>query len=355
MRIDEIQTWREEVPLTRPYTIATRTISTVSLFFVRARSGNEIGLGSASPSGAITGEHAEQCDAALLGDHVAGLVGHDLRHQGALYRLLKDSLGDAPAARAAVEMAFLDLFTRRLGIPVVDFLGRCHDLLPTSITIGIKSTEEALEEAEEYLSQGFRCLKVKVGHGLEEDLERLGKLRERVGKNVTIRIDGNQGYGPKETRELLEEAVKLDLELVEQPLPSGSDDELRKLPDSLRLLVAADESLHGERDALALARNARACGIFNIKLMKCGGISSALAIAEIAEAADIELMWGCNDESAIGISAALHAAYACPGTRYIDLDGSFDLARDPALGGFRIEDGGLRLLDEPGLGARLRD
>jgi len=131
------------------------------------------------------------------------------------------------------------------------------------------------------------------------------------------------------------------------------DSELRSLPLSVRRIVAADESLHGEENARDLARDPSACGIFNIKLMKCGGIRPALAIAEIARSAGIDLMWGCNDESVVSIAAALHAAYACPHTRYLDLDGSFDLARDPARNGFVVEDGCLRLLDRPGLGVDL--
>ena len=64
-------------------------------------------------------------------------------------------------------------------------------------------------------------------------------------------------------------------------------------------------------------------------------------------------MWGCMDESVIGISAALHAALACPHTRYLDLDGSLDLARDIACGGFIIEDGYMRTLERPGLGVEI--
>jgi len=132
--------------------------------------------------------------------------------------------------------------------------------------------------------------------------------------------------------------------------------EMRALPAELKKIVAADESLLSEADALALAREPTACGIFNIKLMKCGGVTPALAIARLAETAGIELMWGCNDESAVSIAAALHAAYACPGTRFLDLDGSLDLARDPIQGGFVLEEGGvMRILDRPGLGAELAE
>ncbi len=61
-------------------------------------------------------------------------------------------------------------------------------------------------------------------------------------------------------------------------------------------------------------------------------------------------MWGCNDESIVGITAALHAAFSCSHTKFIDLDGSFDLAKDLVTGGFVLEDGYMKLTDKPGVG-----
>ena len=113
------------------------------------------------------------------------------------------------------------------------------------------------------------------------------------------------------------------------------------------------ESLLDARDALECLQPPRPFGIFNIKLMKCGGIAAGLQIAEIANLAGIDLMWGCMDESRISIAAALHAALASPTTRYLDLDGSLDLARDLAQGGFVLENGQLRVTDQPGLGVDL--
>ena len=63
-------------------------------------------------------------------------------------------------------------------------------------------------------------------------------------------------------------------------------------------------------------------------------------------------MWGCMDESIVSISAALHVALASPATRYLDLDGSLDLARDVVDGGFVLEDGYMRTTDRPGLGVQ---
>jgi len=129
-------------------------------------------------------------------------------------------------------------------------------------------------------------------------------------------------------------------------------DAMRSLPEHVRKRLAADETMLVARDALTLIEPPRACGIFNIKLMKCGGVRAALRIADIADTAGIELMWGCMDESIVSISAALHAALASPATRYLDLDGSLDLARDVVKGGFVLKDGYMRTTDAPGLGVR---
>jgi L-Ala-D/L-Glu epimerase / N-acetyl-D-glutamate racemase len=167
---------------------------------------------------------------------------------------------------------------------------------------------------------------------------------------VAIRTDPNQGYDAPTLRRYLDATRELDLEFCEQPMPRGDEGELAAFAASERSRFAADESLHDPADAGALVGAGRPYGIFNIKLMKCGGIHSARRIADIADTAGIELMWGCMDESIISISAALHAALASPATRYLDLDGSLDLARDVVKGGFVLEDGYMRTSDRPGLG-----
>lgn len=358
--IVETRAWQEAVPLSRPYSIAGRRIEAVELFFVELRDeAGRIGHGSAAPVEAVTGESAEACAAALGagGDGLAWLVGEDPRGIGRLVRATVEATPGASAARAAIDMALWDLFARRLDVPLVDVFGRRRrEPLPTSITVGIQSTEAALEDAREYLDRGFRCLKVKIGDAWAEDIERLERLRDLVGPDVAIRVDANEGYGPAELIRLAALVERLDLELVEQPLPRGEEARVEPpLPAELGAKIAADESCHDATDALALAK-ADACGIFNIKLMKCGGPTGARAIADIAEAARLDLMWGCMDESVVSIAAALHTAYASPRTRYLDLDGSFDLARDPALGGFTLDEAGrLHLADGPGLGVRWRN
>jgi len=351
MKIERIETFREDVPLTRPYTIAFRSVDSVRMHFVALHAaGGAVGLGCASPEPHVTGETAEACAAALDDAALEWLRGEDVRELPRLCRSLAARMPHAPAARAAMDMALHDLLGQHMGLPLADLLGRAHDALPTSITIGIKGVDETLEEAREYLGRGFRVLKVKLGHSLEEDVARLARLRETLPADTVLRVDPNQGYGAGDVRAFVARTSDLRIEFLEQPMPAADLAALRALPAAVRERIAADESLLGPADALSLLAPPRACGIFNIKLMKCGGVWAARRIADIADTAGVELMWGCMDESAISIAAALHAALASPATRYLDLDGSLDLARDVATGGFALADGVMRTLDGPGLG-----
>lgn len=353
MRITGIASRVEDFALKRPYTITFRSIDDVQMGFVELSTDDGLtGIGCASPEAMVTGESRDACNAALQADALAWLEGRDPRTLPGICRELHSRMAKTPAARAAVDMALHDLLAKHLGVPLVDMLGRAHETLPTSITIGIKSVDETLEEAREYVGRRFKILKVKLGHSLEEDIARLTRLREDLGHEIGIRVDPNQGYDADQLRAFVERTEPLDIEFLEQPMAAEDIAAMRALPEQVRARLAADETLIDARDALKLIEPPRACGIFNIKLMKCGGVHAAGRIADIADTAGIALMWGCMDESIVSISAALHVALASPATRYLDLDGSLDLAHDVVEGGFVLEDGYMRTTDEPGLGVR---
>lgn len=354
MKIQSIRTWHADLGNTRPYTIAFKTVDEVRNAFVEIKLANGItGIGSGNPSEYVVGENLNQTIEALQENNLGFLVGRDIREINQLTWEVWKRFPKNPAARAALDIALYDTFTKFLGVPLVKYLGQKIDSMPTSITIGIKGVEETLAEAEEYRGKGFTVLKVKLGKDLDEDVERLVKLREKYGNYFTIRIDANQGYNTEQTITFYQRTKHLNIELIEQPLPAKAVAEMKQLPDEVKANLAADESLINPADALELVKPPRAAGIFNIKLMKCGGISQALKIADIALHEGIDLFWGCNDESAVSISAALHTAFACANTRYIDLDGSLDLAKDVVQGGFILKSGVMYCSEKPGLGLEL--
>lgn len=352
--IRKIVVWKEDLDLKRPYTIAYKTVSQVENIFVYLEDDSgRYGIGAASPSEMVCGEVLDQ-SLKLLQDRLYPLLYRGNPQEYKKYSREMAQLWPAhPAARAAVEMALLDLFGKILDMPLYRFFGGKAQALLTSITLGIQSIEQTLDEVEEYLGRQFKILKLKIGQGLEADLECLQKVREKAGPDILIRVDANQAYQAAELQAFFQKTQSIGIEFVEQPLAQDQAEQMRQVNESIRQRCAADESLRIPLEALELTQKPLRFGIFNIKLMKCGGILPALQIADIAELAGIDLMWGCMDESKVSISAALHAALASPATRYLDLDGSFDLARDLVEGGFRVEDGALIPETGPGLGVKL--
>jgi len=351
MKITKINVRKENLKLSRPYTIAFKTISAVENCIVEIVGENELsGLGAGNPSKEVVGESLSDTMHALSKENTAWLLGRDIREIHQLCDELLHKFPKNPAARAALDIALHDLFTQFLGIPLVSYLGQKKKSLPTSITIGIKDISQTLAEADEYLGRGFQHLKVKLGTTVEEDVERITKLHEHVQGKAQIRIDLNQAYNIPTLESFFYQTRHLDMELIEQPLPAQYIYPMKKLSGEIKKKIAADESLITPGDAFEMAAPPVACGIFNIKLMKCGGISQAREIASVANLGGIGLMWGCNDESIISITAALHTAFSCSNTKYLDLDGSLDLARDVVSGGFILKDGKMSLTGKPGLG-----
>lgn len=351
MKIKAIDYWKQDMGNTRPYTISYKTVDEVEVVFFEISLENGItGIGSANPSPYVVGESTADVHTKLSEGMLDYLIGCNIHETPALCQVLVDKFPQSPGIRTVADLALHDAFTRHLGIPLVSYFGQKIEKMATSITIGIKNVEETLEEARDYFADGFSILKVKLGKSVDEDVERLVKLREKFGYKPKIRIDCNQGYSVEDLKQFFHQTAKLDIELNEQPLPADQIDEMKALPDEIKDTVAADECLVTPEDAFHLASPPRASGIFNIKLMKCGGIYQARKIAVIAENAGIDLMWGCNDESIVSITAGLHVAFSSANTKYIDLDGSLDMAKDAVKGGFILKDGYMMPNGKPGLG-----
>ncbi|MCC6288967.1 MAG: dipeptide epimerase [Chitinophagaceae bacterium] len=350
MKIIEAKAFIKNLRLKKPYTIARQQIEDVENVFLEIKLENGItGIGAANPEFEVVGESPADTLINLENEIVPWLTGKDIRSFNALIDSVNTKLPHKPGTLACLDIALHDTFGKFIDMPVADFYGRCHHSLPTSVTIGILNMQQTLEEATAFKALGFRILKLKTGVSPEEDAEKVIRLREKFGNYFTIRVDANTGYTIAQLQHFINLTRKQPVELIEQPLAASHDKALENLPFSTRKFLAADESLKDAASAFALCKSER-YGIYNIKLMKCGGIKSAFNIASVVESAGAKLFWGCNDESIISITAALHAAYACSHTRYIDLDGSFDLAEDIVEGGFIVKDGMMSITNTPGLG-----
>ena len=347
MKIKAIRSYVRKMALTKPYSIAGYTFSDVDLGFVEIELANGIiGLGTASPAEEVVGETTHMSIQNLQSDFVQSLIGESIENFQGLIQAVRLQYPHMPGTHAAMDIALHDAYGKWKNQSVVSIYGRKIESLPTSVTIGIMSVEDSIKEAKEYEQLGFRLLKVKTGENVEEDIEKVRKLHEQFGRKMRIRVDPNQGYSLEQLAHFLKKAGKI-VELIEQPLAVGKEQELIGLGN---YPIMADESITDTEAAQVFTKDPKPFQIYNIKLMKSGGIQGALEIALIAKKSNIDLFWGCNDESRLSITAALHAAYSMSNTKYLDLDGSFDLAEDLVSGGFELKNGLMNIKELPGFG-----
>lgn len=353
MNIRTIETFLVHCPLHRPFITALRTVHAVQSVIVKMTASNGmVGWGEAVPTHVITGESLGSIRYAIDRVIAPVLIGQDVTQREKLFQRLQQVIVGNTSAKAGVDMAIHDLLGQLCGLPLVQLLGGYRACVVTDMTVSIGTPTTMADEAAEHVAKGFTALKVKVGTGdFHEELARIRAIRQCVGPEVVIRLDVNQGWKLKEAtriiRQLEEDA--LDIELIEQPVAAQDLESLRRITERTTLSIMADESLFSPVDARKLLV-ARAVDVFNIKLMKSGGIHEALKINALAESYNVECMVGSMLETVVGVTAAAHFAASQPNCTRVDLDAPLLLESDYLVGGIRYEGAVIEFSGAPGLG-----
>lgn len=350
LRIVRVEVVPLPLTLKEPYVIATETVDEATNVLLRlVTDGPHVGLGIAAPEETVTGETLERCLQALREVAAPALHGADPLRRVWLIEEIRASILDAPAARAAVDMALFDLLGKVAGLPVWRLLGGYRTHIPTSVTLFIRPVDETVRRARAFVDQGFGALKVKAGLDVEADIERVRAVRAAVGPKVELRVDANQGYTPEQAEHFFAGIRDVGITLLEQPTPAAELDAMRQVVGALPTPVMADESVHTLADAFHFARTG-AMDMVNLKLARVGGLDAAILMNGVARAAGIEVMVGCMDEAALSIASGLAFACSRKNVEMADLDGHLDFVDDPTAGVVRLEAGCVWPSEAPGFG-----
>ena len=355
MKITEVRLGRVRVPLKTPFKTALRTVDAVEdiIISIHTDSGH-VGYGEAAATAVITGDtHGSIIEAVgrVIGPR---LIGEDVANLNRIVRLVQTALERNTSAKAAVEIAVYDLWGQLYEAPLYRMLGGGEPVITTDITISVDHIDKMVSDSLSAVDRGFESLKIKVGKDIGLDVERVKAIHAAVEGRALLRLDANQGWTAKQAVHAMHalEDAGVHLDLLEQPVRARDLAGLKYVSDRIKTPVMADESVFGPLEVIELIEQ-RAADIINIKLMKTGGISNAIRIADIAALYGVECMIGCMIETSISVAAAVHVAIAKSEviTR-VDLDGPSLCAFDPVDGGVSFDESEISVSEAPGLGIR---
>ncbi|MEO3825115.1 mandelate racemase/muconate lactonizing enzyme family protein [Actinomadura sp. B10D3] len=251
---------------------------------------------------------------------VQALLEHDVRdaviglpaHPGVVWDRLSAHLSEAGRSGiVAIAMAGIDIALWELecgGRSLADVLGARRESVPVYGS-GVNrhyTLDELTAQAARWADAGYRAVKIKVGRpALAEDVERVAAVREAIGPEVALMVDANQRWDLHRARTALRALEPFDLFWIEEPLPADDLAAHVELRRSIGTPVAVGENVataHGFRDLLASG----ACDVVQPNVVRVGGITPFLRIAEIARVFDVPLYPHLLTELSGQLALALH-------------------------------------------------
>lgn len=281
----------------------------------------------------------------------------DLENTGTVLQRLHETRYGHPMAKAAIETAVFDALGRLYRIPLYRLLGgpyrREIDLVGG---LGLDEGPETIGAHARRLKQdGFRTFKIKIGQkDRKKDIERVRSVREAVGEEAAIRVDGNGCYSFFEAREILNELQRFHITDAEQPLRRGDHKSLAELRRAVAVPIAAQESVSSPEDAfLVLEENA--ADLLKIKLTHIGGFQRGLQVATIVETRALPVVVGQGSACTTILSTAEMHLHASLKSAQLggEMTGFLRLGEQDISSPIQVKDAKAIIPDKPGLGVEV--
>jgi O-succinylbenzoate synthase len=318
-----VELYLVQLPLVRPFTTSSHTKDHLEHILIRVRDqhGAEGWGECASASDPYYCSETSETSWHILRDFlVPGVLGISWSHPDEAARTWRKVRGNN-FAKAGLEMACWDLYTRVRDEPLAGALGGTRQEIHSGVSLGIEPTVDGLlEQVERFLDQGYKRIKMKIGPG--QDVAYVSAVRERW-PDALLMADANSAYTLEDPAHLaaLEALDKLELMMIEQPLADDDIVDHAQLQARLQTPICLDESIHSVDDARK-ALDLGSCRIINIKVSRLGGLSEAKRVHDLCLGRGVPVWCGGMHEFGVGRAANVAicslAGFSLPG----DVSGS---------------------------------
>jgi L-alanine-DL-glutamate epimerase-like enolase superfamily enzyme len=272
-----------------------------------------VGYGEACPIPAFTGETQESVVASIEGRLKDLLVGRDPLQHEPIIRDLERVLFRSPFTLAAIDVALWDVAGKILGVPVSVLLGgRFRERVEQHGSVGLGTAESMSNTALEQVEQGYSTLKLYAGRdALQEDLGRLGSVRQAVGRDIAFILDVNGRWDVTTCLRAMPVLEELGVMLLEQPIAAWDDRGQAEVVSLSTIEVMADEAVFGPSDVARIGRE-RTARVINLGLSKLGGLLGARECATVAQSSGLKIAVGSVLELGVASAAGLHLSASLP-------------------------------------------
>lgn len=302
LRIDSAELRLVRLPLLTPFKISTGTMTEKVFPFLILRSDGLEGYAEAvmDPLPDYLDETIPAAMAFLRDLVLPQITGQAFENPQALGRLLAPWRGHQ-MTKAVVEMAFWDLWAKRLNMPLKTVLGGSGDHVDVGVSLGISDTESTIDRVRSHQEQGYKRIKLKIMPG--HDVAMVRAVRTAF-PDLHLSVDANCCYTLADTA-LLQQLDGMALDYIEQPLAWNDIHDHAVLQTRLTTPICLDESIRGVPEARK-ALQSDASRVMNIKVGRSGGYTASLQIHDLCAAFDVPVWCGGMLESGIGRAHNIH-------------------------------------------------
>lgn len=284
--IRDIQLYKAVSKLKKPISDATHTLTEISFVVLRMQLHN----GVVGESYLLSFQYSPEAIKGALNDCMEAVIGQPVYHTGAVYHKLNhlhEYFGQHGLLRwvqGAINIAMWDAWGKVLNQPIWKLFGTHREKVPLYGSGGwiSYSIDELIGEVTDYVSRGFKAVKIKVGSpSWKRDLERLQQVRAAVGNDVNIMIDANQGMNLPDAIQLAKAVSDLNIYWFEEPLHHENFDGFQTLKQQTSISLAMGEREFSSHPLIELIKR-KAIDIWQPDILRIGGVEPWRDSAAIA-------------------------------------------------------------------------
>ena len=204
------------------------------------------------------------------------------------------------SAISAIDIALWDIKGKYHKLPVSTLLGGSYRKKIRAYATGLyfsdskTLTDDLCNEAMEYVNEGFKSIKMKVGLNIKSDVNNVKAVRNTIGPDIELMIDSNHAYSYDEALKLSKKLEDQDIKWFEEPLSPEFYDQYSDFKSKSLIPVAAGECEY-LRYGFQKLLDKNCIDFLQMDICSCGGLTEAKRISALSSAKGVKVIphtWG---------------------------------------------------------------